>query len=613
MTSTTRGAPAPGTMLGREADLARLAGALRRHRLVTVTGPGGVGKTRLVREAVHEPGGLPAVICELASVRDPSGVPSVIAESLGFPDVTAAAAALGDQPRLLVLDNAEHLLDAVAASVERLRAAGPRWRLLVTSREPLDVPGEQVLVLAPLPVPDDDADASIRSSPAVQLFLQRATEAGATPSDDPTTARTVAAIARRLDGLPLAIELAAARTRSLDPRDILRHLDARFELLTRRRDRGPERHRSLEAAIDWSYDRLEPGVQRFFASLGAFSGPFPVAAAHTVAGGPDTPETVTIDRLDILVNRSLLSVGERAGDTVYWLPETIRLYARRQLEASGELAPCDARCIDHYVGVAASLVTRGAFGWSAELFQQVQVAQANLQDAVRRCLLADPDPDRATILFAPLWGLVHNGRAEKVFDLGEQILRRWPDGSGPVWDMAVATTATAALLTDRPQRAEDLLAGVLAGGERGVGFVLAARADHLVALRAGDPARAAARLAEAIEVADTLALVAFTIELRLFAALLEARTDAAAALVLVDEALARTAAGDSPILQVFGALVRGAVTAVEDPDRARTVIEEAIALAEATGYPWGIGAGWRALGAAGIAAGDVAGAATALH
>ncbi|HXV92829.1 MAG TPA: BTAD domain-containing putative transcriptional regulator, partial [Pseudonocardia sp.] len=305
VTSPPRLTPLTG-FVGRDEERAGLARDLDTHRLVTVVGVGGVGKTTLARAvAADHP---TAVVCELAEVTRPDEVAGAVGDALGFPSLEAALMGLGADPRLLLLDNCEHVLDPAASAVGALLDTCPGLTVLATSREPLGLPGEQVVPLSPLPLPEGDDPARLLDSPSAALLLTRAREAGsAIVLDDPDTATAVAELCRRLDGLPLALELAAARTRSMTPAEILAHLDRRLDLLRRTRERGPQRHRSLETAIAWSYDRLPASTQRFFARLGVFSGRFTAEEAHAVAGEPADDVLRTADHLDHLVGQSMLT------------------------------------------------------------------------------------------------------------------------------------------------------------------------------------------------------------------------------------------------------------------------------------------------------------------
>jgi predicted ATPase len=603
---TPPSSPSDPDLFGRDRELEAVYRALSIHRLVTITGSGGVGKTRLARAVVSASAASATTVCELAPVPNAGGVPGTIAEALGFPSLDAACVGLTGQDRLLLVDNAEHHLDAVAASISRLLADTAGLTILATSQEPLDVPGEQVMVLDPLAVPPGDDPVGALSSPAVRLFMARAQAAGAA-TVDADAVLTVAAICRQLDGLPLAIELAAARARSLTPQDILRHLDARFELLTRRRERGPARHRSLQAAIDWSVERLDPDHRRFFIRLAAFSGPFTIEAAQAVAAQTGDRLTDTIDRLDALVHRCLVNVAVQPGSSAYQLPESVRLYARRRLEETDEAEAHDERCVDHHVELAAEMAGLATRSWPIELFVRLQSSQLNLQEAIRWCLERDADPQRGFTLFVPLWGVVHNGRAEPVRDLGEQLLRRWPDPHHPGWAAVAATTATAAIVAGRPDRGNELAVNVLRAPGGGLGEVIAARAGYLAAAHLDDHRAALQRLDRGLAAADALGLDPFTIELQIFLALAQTRAGnvpAAIAQAAKAQELARTS--DSPVLQVFASLTVAALTASDDVERARAALAEALVLAQRNAYPWGIGMSHRLLGALAVIHGEPA-------
>lgn len=285
-----REAPAPpgnlpaatGALIGRDDAVAELTARVGPGSVLTLTGVGGVGKTSLALEvarrlAPDQDGG--AWLVELAPVSDPERVPDAVAASLGVVRsptddvVDALTDALGDGAPLVLLDNCEHLLDAVADLVDELLGACPGLALVATSREPLGARSEQVAPVRSLAVTDGGDDPA--TVPAVALFLERAGAAGATIPHDPATVATVADLCRRLDGIPLAIELAAARTRSMGLDDIAGRLDERFRLLTGRRRAAVERHQTLRAAVDWSYRLLDPAAQRLFERLSVFVAPFP--------------------------------------------------------------------------------------------------------------------------------------------------------------------------------------------------------------------------------------------------------------------------------------------------------------------------------------------------
>jgi len=324
------------SFVGRDEEIARARALLHRGRLVTLTGAGGCGKTRLAievaaREQANHPDGTYFV--DLSRVGDDAGVAGGFTTGLDFvPEVDVPVDRqvhdrLGAKRALLVVDNCEHVLDEVASQVDDLLAACPQTRVLATSREALDLEGERTFRVPSLAV---DADGGRPAS--VRLLVERAAEAGVelAAADDPA----IADICRRLDGLPLAIELAAARTGVLAPAQILERLDDRFALLTggRRRTRG--RQQTLEATIDWSYDLLEPDEQDALRRLSVMPGSFDLDLAVAVLASRDA---VALDTLDALVARSLVHTerSDDAGRLLYRLLETIRVYAYERLLAAG--------------------------------------------------------------------------------------------------------------------------------------------------------------------------------------------------------------------------------------------------------------------------------------
>ncbi|RFU19897.1 BTAD domain-containing putative transcriptional regulator [Geodermatophilus marinus] len=320
----------PDALLGREEDLALVRACLRTQQLVTVVGPGGVGKTRLVLEVAHElaAGGTRVWWVDL-STADADRLADVVAGALGTetprgPDaVGALAATLGGFRGVLCLDNAETVLAPLAPLVERLLATAPGLTLLATSRERLEVAREHVHLLAPLPLPSG-AD---RGNPAVRLFLDRAPglEAGRLPDDD---VEVVALICRRLDGLPLAIEIGAARAPALGLHGFAERLDRGLGLLTGGRRTAAERHRSVRAVVDWSFGLLTDEEARLLLRLGVFPASFPLDRAEAVCGGDGVPAEEVAGLLGRLVDKSLV----QAGRGRFWLLETLRAYARERCD-----------------------------------------------------------------------------------------------------------------------------------------------------------------------------------------------------------------------------------------------------------------------------------------
>jgi predicted ATPase/class 3 adenylate cyclase len=296
------------SFIGRERELKFVAEGLRSARLVTLTGTGGVGKTRLAVHAAADvladyPDG--AWLRELAVVADPESMLQVVAVSLGLVSRSGAlqpadiAEFIGTRHLLMALDNCEHLLDAAAGLVETVLARCPSVRVLATSREALDVPGEQVIRLRSLPLPEADAGLEeVARVEATRLFVEGAAAVGSQQGFEASDARSIAEICRRLDGIPLAIELAAARVVALSPSEIAGLLDDRFRLLTGGRRAAVERHHTLRAAIDWSYSLLGDTERLVFDRLGVFPATFDAAAAQAVASEAIQPWDV-IDALAV--------------------------------------------------------------------------------------------------------------------------------------------------------------------------------------------------------------------------------------------------------------------------------------------------------------------------
>jgi predicted ATPase len=330
--------PPTTSFIGRESEVAELQTTLKAHRLVTLTGVGGVGKTRLALEvaagvADEFPDGV--WLFELAAVADPAAVPDAVAAVLSITQqpgksvAESVAAALEGRVRLLVLDNCEHVRDAVADLVEAILAHSATVKVVATSREGLGVADEQLWL-----VPSLDVGAGTDSA-AVTLFVERARSvaqrfslAGA---DD---AEAVVEICRRLDGIPLAIELAASRMASMTASDVRDRLDHRFRLLVGSR-RGLERHHTLRHAVAWSYDLLADAEKALLERCSVFAGGFNLQSACAVGGFEDLDDYAIIDLLDALVRKSLLVADRSSGRTRYSMLETIRAFAEEQLVASG--------------------------------------------------------------------------------------------------------------------------------------------------------------------------------------------------------------------------------------------------------------------------------------
>ena len=373
------------TFIGREAELSQLRDLLAENRLVTVTGAGGVGKTRVaihVAAQVAREFGDGIWYVDLAPITDADLVPIAAARAFGLPDqpgrstMDTVTRFVGDGQMLVVLDNCEHLLDATAALIVGLLAACSRSTLLATSREPIGVAGEVSWRVPSLSVADE----------AVELFTDRARHARADFAITEDNAAAVTEICRRLDGVPLAIELAAARVRALSLAEILESLHDRFRLLTGGSRTAVRRQQTLRASVDWSHALLTEPERVLFRRLAVFLGGFDLDSAQNVGGGGDVARYQVLDQLSMLVDKSLVVADDSEGRTRYRLLETVRQYALEKLGESGEADAVRARHRDHYTSMAALLDApaggdyeqrieqanteidnlRAAFGWSRE-------------------------------------------------------------------------------------------------------------------------------------------------------------------------------------------------------------------------------------------------------
>ncbi len=384
------------SFVGRERELAEVIRLLGTTRLLTLTGTGGTGKTRLALQVAsnlldHYPRGV--WLADLASLTDPASVPAVVAAAMGVreeagqPLLATLVAALRPRHLMLVLDNCEHLLDACAALVQALLRGCPQVKVLATSREGLGLAGEILWRVPSLALPDLQhlpPPETLAQMEAVRLFGERALAVQPHFAVTEQNAAVVAQVCGRLDGIPLALELAAARLRGLSIEHLAARLDQRFRLLTGGSRAALARQQTLQATVDWSYSLLNTAEQTLFNRLAVFAGGFTLEAAEEVcAGGPIATEEV-LDLLLRLVDKSLVVAEGSAGDIErYRLLETLRQYGRERLLAAGEADDLYARHLAHYHALAeeAELALFGpeAVHW----IDQLDAEQMNLRQALR--------------------------------------------------------------------------------------------------------------------------------------------------------------------------------------------------------------------------------------
>ncbi|MGB6458178.1 MAG: hypothetical protein WBH47_27200, partial [Streptosporangiaceae bacterium] len=414
----------PNSFVGRDRDLGDLQLLVSSVRALTLCGPGGIGKTRLAMRlgwqlADDFPGGVWLV--ELAATSDPALAASQVATALGISEEPGrpAAATLGDALRgrqlLLILDTCEHIVDAIADLVHDLIASCPQLRVVATSREPLRVRGETVWRVQPLSLPTQTwpsrapavAVAEADADEAVRLFADRAAAVrpGFALTEDNWA--HVVQICRTLDGVPLAIELAAARIRALSVEQIAARLDDRFRLLASGDRTAPPRQQTLQAAVDWSFELLTPDEQTLLRRLSVFAG-WSLEMAEQVCADEHIPESRVLDLLAALIDKSLVALEEElAGDARYRLLDTIRQYAADRLAASGEEAAIRDRQLRCLLAFAEDMDMR-AFRRGAptrleqvELYQRASAEQGNVRAALTFCL-DSRDAERGLRLCAAL-------------------------------------------------------------------------------------------------------------------------------------------------------------------------------------------------------------------
>ena len=454
------------SFVGRCGELAEVRRLLAGSRLVTLTGVGGVGKTRLALRVAAGlarafPGGVWLV--RLDQLREEALVAQAVAGALGLQDragfspEAALAEYLAGRQLLLVLDNCEHLVDAVAKLADLLLRAAAGLRVLATSREALIIDGEMVLPVPPLPVPEEGQPltaAELGVFPAVRLFAERAAQVVPGFAVTEANMAAVAGICRRLDGLPLALELAAAQTRVLSAEQVDARLGERLGLLTRCSRARPARQQTLRASIGWSYELCSPAERLLWARLSVFAGGFELDAAEGICADHQLAAGQVLDLLAALAGKSILTAEHRKGVARYRLPEPLREFGQERLHASGEDTALRRRHRDWHEQLARQADTDWLSpqmtDWTGRLFRE----HANVNAAQDFCQAEPGEAEAGLRIAMHVWHLYYWGAghvSEGRYRLGQALARaREPT----IW------------------RAQGLLlAGYLAaaGGDRGAG------------------------------------------------------------------------------------------------------------------------------------------------
>jgi predicted ATPase/class 3 adenylate cyclase len=587
-------------LIGRENLVAETSAALESVRVMTLTGVGGAGKTRLGRQIAAD--ALPryrdgAWLVELAPLVDPAAVIPVVATTLGVTQRTGRTlnASLIDYLRsaqlLLMLDNCEHLIEAAARFIDEVIDVCPRVDFLATSREGLGIVGERIVAVPSLELPrDDDTDtAVVAGRDAIRLFVERAREAKSSFELTEGNQAAVVRLCRRLDGIPLAIELAAARVRSLSPAELAERVDARFGVLAGGPRTAVERHQTLRRAIDWSYDLLVDAERQALQRLAVFAGGFLLIAAEKVITDERLAVPEVLDLLARLVDKSLLVAEDHDGVTRYELLETIRQYAQERLEASGQIDAFHRRHAEYYAAFAAE-AGQGLRGseevtWTA----RVEAEFDNFRAAVAWSVAAG-DADLAMRLIAP-FGPVHTTRVGYAASSWVEAVLALADAPAhPLYPEVLAWSAWVTLIAGNADQgvrltdhALEVAATTVVSDSSMCQVFRVATATYSYAGRADEGGRLSARfLPLARSTGDDFDLVGPLIGSSvplMFAG------ESEAAVVPLDEALAVARTLGNPTLLSLAAMLAAQMRLSTEPDRAQALLDEALEAATQVGNP----------------------------
>lgn len=544
------------SFVGRQREMATLKEFVARSRIVTLTGAGGSGKTRLAVQAGADlidafRDGVWWV--EFAAVNDAAQAPSALAKALGVREQPGRTAIeglvdwLGAREMLLILDNCEHLVGACAELAEKILSACAGVKILATSREPLRLSGEQVWNVPTLAVPDSDTTTLtelLMSYEAVRLFVERARAVKPDFELTERNALSVVKICQRLDGIPLALELAAARVNVLAPEELAARLRERFTLLTDGQRTALPRQQTLRALIDWSFDLLAPQERTLFWRLGVFSGGRTLDAIQAVCAGDGIAAEQVVDLLARLVSKSLLAAGERNSETRYSFLDSIKQYAREKLRASGESDALKDRHLTYYRQLAAQAETELASPQQAQWMRRLELDHYNLRNALEWAD-ASGQSEAAFALAAALWrfwkvhGHYSEGRAwyarliEKHAAAETTAPRVYAGALYAAGMLAYHQSdfASAARFHENGLRLQRQLndAAGIARGLSGLGLVLRAQGDYVSAQTHFEEALELARTHGQIELLGSC--------LRYLGLLAVAQGDAARAVALYEQAL----------------------------------------------------------------------------
>ncbi len=586
--------PSPG-FIGRSLELQRAVELIDVERLVTIAGPGGIGKTRLAREIVANLDNISVHWSSLGGIRRSTRIDEAVALDLGL-------STLDDHPsmrsgeRILVLDNCEHVHGDAQRVVRLLLDADPSLRIVTTSRLPLDLFEEQVIQLGPL----DCAD---------QLFRARAHSIPQTSGDD-----RVAELCNRLDGSPLAIELAAARTRSMSPGDILRHLEDGLDVISSGGPDRPERHRRLADTVTWSNDLLSDRLQQIFHRLGAFTTDFNGEDAHVVVGDLTGSSLATAEAIDELVAHSLI-VHAQLDRSRFSMLETIRAYCRARLAERAELAAVEESIRDCVAATADELFARGKDRWPLDMILDTVVAFPAIRDCLEQTIERDDVPERSARLLRVLFTLAHEAQAGDIARLGTRFANRWgstevrrPEATRRLVSEALGTAATASFTLQRYQEAERLASLALSSSrtDRDLGHLMGRWVLGRLARDEQHPDKALDHFTHASSAARAAGSRAAELQSEVLRAQAIAMSgDRPTALSLLTTIRSDALSDDLLINAIHAATTEGYLSVPVDLEAARLSATAAIALAGQFGVPHIVGENLRTLGVIALCEGDL--------
>ena len=609
------------SFVGRRHEIADVKHLLSASRLVTLTGMGGVGKTRLaLRVAWDVRRGFPdgVWLVELAGLRDPRLVGQTLAASLGLHDRSVdeslawLTSVLGGRQMLIVLDNCEHVLDASATLAHALLRAAPSARILATSRQALGIDGEHLMVVPPLSVPEPGRPTSpegLGNYEAVNLFVERAAAVQPGFRLDPANQAAVAAICRRLEGIPLAVELAATRVRVLTVDELIARLDDRYALLTGGSRAALPRQQTLQSLIDWSFELCSDAERLLWARVSVFAGGFDLAAAERVCSDDAIRAEDVWDLVTRLVDKSIVVVSDGVAKLSYQLSETLREYGRDRLAELGETDRFAGRHRDWY----RELINDAEANWfgadQVQLFARLRREHANLREALSFCLTHPGQVDIGLTMASALrfyW--VVSGRVREGSHWLRQLLAQSTERS-PARLKAMCVNAYLATIGNELTEAADLLRearSLAASLEDASENPLISQVEGLTALFQDDPERARPLFHDALNahrsLGDEAAAIFDQIELALSSALLG---DRAGAKRLLEDCLNLTQSRGDHWLRALTLWALGIEQCKEgDYERAAAAQLESLRLRAALDDKWTIGLNVQVLGWVASATGD---------